>query len=201
MLMRYRFESPTLSFDGKCLSIERGGKIFKFTNISDFSIEGSKVSFSGDYIPDKYEIIKFKLKTNLSENLGRFIEFTHDRTGIKVDFSFNKQVQFPYIESICYSDVESITFPNISDNVQYRTVWKSMGYIHDEETGIIRKDIWTPKEGDNYWFINDDAMIVSSIFKSQFRLCQDHLKVCNCFKTEQEAETIRKQFLKLLSER
>lgn len=200
MSIEYTFGKPNLSFDGRYLAIKHCNKILKFTNIRNFKIEGSALSFCGDYIPEKNEIISFKLKDNTTL-LGRFIEFTHDRTSVKVDFSFDTIVQFPCVEPICYSDVEVITFTRTSDNVQYENVWKSIGYIHDEETGIIRKDIWTPKEGDTYWFINDDAMIVSAIFKNQFKLCQDHLKVCNCFKTSQEAETIRDQFLKLLSER
>lgn len=199
--MKYTFESPSLNFDGIHLFIKFHDKILKFTNIGDFDIRGTKLSFYDDYIPNKYDIISFKLKDNPNEHLGRFIEFTHDRTGIKVDFSFDTIIQFPYVEPVCYSDVEIVTFTNISEDVQYNNVWESIGYIYDEETNIIRKNIWTPKEGDTYWFINDNTMIVSAIFKNQFRFCQDHLKVCNCFKTEQEAETIRDKFLKLLSER
>lgn len=201
MSIGYIFEKPTLSFDGICLAVKHCGKILKFTNISDFNIEGSRVSFSGDYIPDKYEIISFKFKNNPVENLGRFIEFTHDRTGIKVDFSFDKQVQFPHIEPICYSDVEIVTFTRISDNVQYDNVWKSMDYIHDEETGIIRKDIWTPKEGDTYWFICDTLDIIETTYNPAYDSYREHVNVFNCFKNIQEAETIREQFLKLLLER
>lgn len=201
MSINYIFESPTLSFDGRYLAIKNGGRILKFTNISDFNIEGRTVSFSGDYIPEKYEIISFKLKDDSNEHLGRFIEFTHDRTGIKVDFSFDKKVQFLYREPICYSDVEIVTFTRISDNVTYRNVLKSMGYIHDEETGIIRKDFWTPKEGDTYWFICDNLNIVKATYNPIHKSCREHINVFNCFKTEQEAKTIRNKFLQLLSER
>ena len=201
MSIKYVFESPTLSFDGKCLSIEHCGEILKFTNISDFSIEGSRVSFSGDYIPDKYDIILFKLKDNPSENLGRFIEFTHDRTGLKVDFSFDKQVQLLHIEPICYSDVEIVTFINIGERVQYRNVWKSIDYIYDKETGIIRKDLWIPKHNDEYYYIDSDATIEQWLYDKHCKLCQTHINIFNCFKTLPEAETIREQFLKLLSER
>ena len=201
MLIKYTFGEPNLTFDSKYLVIRYGGETLKFTNISDFKIEGSKLSFYGDYIPKKYDIIRFKLKDNSNENLGRFIEFTHDRTGIKVDFSFDKQVQFPHIEPLCYSDVEIITYPIISDTVQYHRVWGSIGYIHDKETGIIRKDLWTPKEGDNYYFISDDLNIIQATYKSVHPSCCSHIEVFNCFKTEQEAETIRDKFLQLLSER
>lgn len=200
-MLIYTFNRPTLSFDGEHLVIKNCGKILKFTNISDFSIEGSRVSFSGDYIPETYEIISFKLEDDPNEHLGRFIEFTHDRTGIKVDFSFDREVQFPCVKPICYSDVKIVTFTTISDNVQYDNVWRSVGYIHDEETGFIRKDLWTPKNGDTYYFIDNDMIVLSSIYNNQVKFCQDHLKVCNCFKTLQEAETIRDKFLKLLSER
>lgn len=201
MPIRYTFESPTLSFDGKYLSIKLIDKILNFTNIDDFDIEGSRVSFLGDYIPKMYDVIKFKLKNNPNEHLGRFIEFTHDRTGIKVEFSFDKLVQFPHIKPIYYSDVEIVTFTNISDNVIYRNVWKSMDYIYDEKTGIIRKDFWTPKEGDDYWFITDTLDIIKTTYTSIHHSCCDHINIFNCFKTSQEAETIRDQFLKLLSER
>ena len=200
-MLMYTFERPTLSFDGKCLAIKNCGKILKFTNISDFNIEGSRVSFSGDYIPEKYDIISFKLEDDPNEHIGRFIEFTHDRTGIKVDFSFNKEVQFPHKESICYSDVKIVTFTTISDNVQYDNVWKSIGYIHDEKTGIIRKDFWTPKEGDTYWFICDTLNIVKATYDPIHKSCREHVNIFNCFKTEAEAETIRDKFLQLLSER
>lgn len=201
MLMPYTFKSPTLSFDGKCLSIEHLSKILKFTNISDFSIKGDKVSFYGDYIPEKYDTICFKLKDNPIEYLGRFIEFTHDRTGIKIDFSFDKQVQLLHKEPICYSDVEIVTFTRISNNVTYRNVLKSMGYIHDKETGIIRKDFWTPKEGDTYWFICDTLKVVKTTYDPIHKSCREHLNIFNCFKSSLEAETIRNQFLQLLSER
>lgn len=201
MLINYIFENPTLSFNCRDLSIKNCGKILKFTNISDFSIEGSKVSFSGDYIPEKYDIISFKLKDNPHEHLGRFIEFTHDRTGIKVDFSFDKQIPFLHKELICYSNVEIVTFTRISDNVQYDNVLKSKGYIRDEETDIIRKDLWIPKEGDIYYFINMDMTVSSTIFNDQVTLHRDHIKIFNCFKTKQEAETIKEQFLRLLLER
>lgn len=199
--MNYTFDKPNLSFDGRCLAIKNYGRILKFTNIDDFSIEGSRVSFSGDYIPEKYEIICFKLKDNPIEHLGRFIEFTHDRTGIKVDFSFDKIVQSPCIEPICYSDVEIVTFTNITDNVQFDNIWASMGYIHNEEIGIIRKDLWIPKSGDIYYFIDNDMIILSAIFSDNITLHRDHIKIFNCFKTKEEAETIRDKFLKLLSER
>ena len=195
MLIEYTFERPELSFDGHCLSLEHCGKRLTFVNISNFSIEGSRVSFSGDYIPEKYDIISFKLKDNPSENLGRFIEFTHDRTGIKVDFSFDKQVQFPHTEPICYSDVEIVTYTRIIENVQYRNVWKSMDYIYDEKTGIIRKDLWTPEEGDTYYFISDDLNIIQATYNPIHPSCCDHIQVFNCFKTLQEAETIRDRFL------
>lgn len=201
MLIRYIFDRPTLSFDGICLAIKHCGKILKFTNISDFSITGSKVSFSGDYIPDKYEIIKFKLKDNTNENLGRFIEFTHDRTGIRVDFSFDKRAQFPHTESICYSDVEIVRFTNISEDIQYNNFWKSYGYIHDEETGIIRKDLWTPKHGELYNYIESNATIAKWLYDEHNDLCKNHINIFNCFKTKEEAEIIRDQFLQLLSER
>lgn len=200
MLIHYIFDRPTLSFDGHYLTIKNCGKLLKFTNISDFHIEGSKVSFSGDYIPEKYEIISFKLRDN-TKHLGRFIEFTHDRTGIKVDFSFDKIVQSPCIEPICYSDVEIVTFTNIIDNVQYNNILKSIGYIYDEKTGIIRKDLWTPEKNDIYYFINDELIISPAIFNDKFTICQNHIKIFNCFKTKEEAETIRDKFLKLLSER
>ena len=200
-MLIYTFDRPNLSFDGEYLAIKHCGKILKFTNISDFNIEGSRVSFSGDYVPKRYDIISFKLKDNPNEKLGRFIEFTHDRTGIKVDFSFDKLVQFPHIEPICYSDVEIVTFTRISDNVIYRNVWKSMDYIYDEETGIIRKDLWTPKEGDTYWFICDRLNIIECTYNPTYESCRDHIYIFNCFKTEYEAETIRDKFLQLLSER
>ena len=201
MLIQYTFESPELSFDGWRLSLEYGDKKLTFANISDFSIEGSRVSFSGDYMPEKYDIIRFKLKDNPNEHLGRFIEFTHDRTGIKVDFSFDKQIQFPHIEPICYSDVEIVTFTRIIDEVAYRNVWKSIGYVYDEKTGIIKKDLWTPEEGDTYWFICDSLDIINATYSSTYDSCCEHLNVFNCFKTEQEARTIRNKFLQLLSER
>lgn len=201
MLIQYTFDRPTLSFDGKCLAIKNCGKILKFTNISDFSIEGSRVSFCGDYIPETYEIISFKLEDDPNEYLGRFIEFTHDRTGIKVDFSFDKQVQFPHRKSICYSNVKIVTFTSISDNIQYDNVWRSVGYIHDEETGIIRKDLWTPKNGDLYHFIETDGTIAKWLYDENHDVCKKHVNIFNCFKTEQEAETIRDKFLQLLSER
>ena len=201
MSIEYTFERPELSFDGHCLSLEHCGKRLTFANISDFSIEGSKVSFSGDYIPEKYDIISFKLKDNPNEKLGRFIEFTHDRTGIKIDFSFDKQTQFPHTEPICYSDVEIVTFTRISDNVIYHNVWKSMDYIYDEETGIIRKDLWTPEEGDTYWFICDTLDLMAATYNSKYNSCRDHINIFNCFKTTQEAEIIRDKFLQLLSER
>ena len=199
--MNYTFDKPNLSFDGRCLTIKHYSKILKFTNISDFKIEGNRVSFYGDYIPEKYEIISFKLTDNSNEYLGRFIEFTHDRTGIKVDFSFDKQLQFLHKEPGCYSDIEIVTFTRMSDNVQYNNVLKSIGYIYDEKTGIIRKDLWTPEKNDIYYFINDELIISPAIFNDKFTICQNHLKVCNCFKTEEEAKTIRDKFLKLLSER
>ena len=199
--MHYTFANPSLNLDGIHLLIKFHDSILKFTNISDFKIEGSILSFYGDYIPEKYEIICFKLRDNTNKHLGRFIEFTHDRTGIKVDFSFDTIVQFPCIEPICYSDVEIVTFTNISEDVQYNNVWKSIGYIHDEETGIIRKDLWTPKSGDIYYFIDNDMIILSAIFSDNITLHRDHIKIFNCFKTKEEAETIRDKFLKLLSER
>lgn len=201
MSMRYTFESPTLSFDGNILSIKFIDKILNFSNIDDFDIEGSKVSFLGDYIPKMYDIISFKLEDNPNEHLGRFIEFTHDRTGIKVDFSFDKEVQFPHKESICYSDVKIVTFTTITDNVQYDNVWRSIGYIHDEKTGIIRKKLWTPKHNDQYYYIDTDATIESWLYDEHDMVCKEHIKIFNCFKTEQEAETIRDKFLQLLSER
>lgn len=201
MLMRYTFESPTLSFDGHCLSIKHIDKILNFTNIDDFDIEGSRVSFLGDYIPKMYDVIKFKLKNNPNEHLGRFIKFTHDRTGIEVEFSFDRLVQFPRIKSICYSDVEIVTFINISDNVIYRNVWKSMDYIYDEKTGIIRKDLWIPKHNDQYYYIDTDGTIEKWLYDEHNITCKEQINIFNCFKTEQEAEIIRDQFLKLLSER
>lgn len=201
MLICYTFERPELSFDGHCLSLEHCGKRLTFTNISDFSIEGSRVSFSGDYIPEKYDIVAFKLKDNPNQYFGRFIEFTHDRTGIKVDFSFDQKVQFLHNEPICYSDVQILTYTRISDNVQYNKVLKSMDYIHDEKTGIIRKDFWTPKEGDTYWFICDTLKVVKTTYDPIHKSCREHLNIFNCFKSSLEAETIRNQFLQLLSER
>lgn len=200
MLIHYIFDRPTLSFDGRCLSLEHCGKKLTFTNISDFHIEGIKVSFSGDYIPEKHEIISFKLKDN-TKLLGRFIEFTHDRTDIKVDFSFDKIVQFPCVKPVCYSDVEIVTFTNIGEDVQYNRVWKSIGYIHDEKTGIIRKDLWTPKHNDQYYFIDSDATITPLLYDEHNMMCKEQINIFNCFKTEQEAETIRDKFLQLLSER
>ena len=141
MSIVYIFERPYLSFDGHRLFITDCDRRLQFTNISNFSIEDSKVSFKGDYIPEKYDIISFKLKDNPNEHLGRFIEFTHDRADIKVDFSFDKQVQFPHKKPICYSDVEIVTYTRFNDDTQYRNVWESMGYIRDENTGIIRKDL------------------------------------------------------------
>lgn len=76
-----------------------------------------------------------------------------------------------------------------------------MGYIHDEKTGIIRKDLWTPKHDEKYYFINSDMIVTHIICDNTSFICQDHIKVFNCFKTEQEAETIRDKFLQLLSER
>lgn len=201
MSIKYIFDRPTLSFDGEYLAIKNCGKILKFTNISDFNIEGSRVSFSGDYIPEKYEIISFRVQAYPNEHLGRFIEFTHDRTGIKIDFSLDKEVQFLHKEPICYSDVEIVTFTRISDNVQYNKVLQSMGYIHDEETGIIRKDLWTPKEGDSYYFICDRSYILETKFDPMYDSCREHVNIFNCFKTPQEAEIIRDKFLQLLSER
>ena len=201
MLRSYTFERPYLTFNGNHLCIKDCNRILQFTNISDFNIEGSRVFFLGDYIPEKYEIISFKLKDSPDEHLGRFIEFTHDGTGIKVDFSFDRQTQFPHKEPICYSDVEIVTFTNISDNIQYDNVWKSMDYIHYEKLGIIKKDFCIPEPGDTFYFIDSDMTILSSIFNDQATFCQDHIRVYNCFKTEQEAKTIRDQFLQLLSER
>lgn len=198
--MHYTFANPSLNLDGIHLLIKFHDSILKFTNISDFKIEGSILSFSGDYIPETYEIISFKLRDN-TKHLGRFIEFTHDRTGIKVDFSFDTIVQFPCVEPVCYSNVEIVTFTNISEDVQYNNVWKSIGYIHDEETGFIRKELWTPKSGDIYYFIDNDMIILSAIFSDSITLHRDHIKIFNCFKTKEEAEIIRDKFLKLLSER
>ena len=201
MLIRYKFASPTLNFDGRYLSIEYCSKILKFANISDFNIQGSKVSFSGDYMPEKYEIIKFKLKDNPIEHLGRFIKFTHDRTGIKVDFSFDNNVQSPHIKPICYSDVEMVTFTKINDNIIYRNILKSLGYIHDEKTGIIKKDVWIPKDGDIYYFIDSHATIARWLYDEDNEVSQDHVHISNCFKTEAEAEIIKNKFLQLLLER
>lgn len=62
----------------------------------------------------------------------------------------------------------------------------------------LPKEKWKPKEGDRYYYFDDELKVRSTICQSPFD--ETHLFVDNCFKTEVEADAVIEKIKKILAE-
>lgn len=64
---------------------------------------------------------------------------------------------------------------------------------------LVSENDW-PKEGDKFWYFDNDGEIIAKIYKSNIYWYDDLITFGNCFKTEKEATEARDKVKQLLNE-
>jgi len=65
--------------------------------------------------------------------------------------------------------------------------FNKLGYEYDFETNTAKKIKWKPKEGEEYYFVEDEGLIISAVW-DESHTDISRLKINNCFKTEKDAK-------------
>lgn len=199
--MLYQFEKGTIDlYDGFTLVlILPNTSVLGFNHVTDLNINKKGISFRGNYIPSKSEIvgIKYKNKNNDDCEVNAIYLLEDDKT---IEVYCNPNIpNFDNLDiSQKYISKKDCEFLPLSEAYHQiiMTELKEKGYVYDRNNIKIYKDIWKPKDGDIYSYITSFGEIGNRFYTNGD--IQDELRISigNCFQTKEQAEEAREAFVK-----
>ena len=199
--MLYQFEKGTIDlYDGFTLVlILPNTSILGFNNVTDLNINKKGISFRGNYIPSKSEIVglKYKNKNNDDCEINVIYLMEDDKT---IELYCNPNIpNFDNLDiSKKYISKKDCEFLPLSE-AYYQIIMtelKEKGYVYDRNNIEIYKDIWKPKLSETYWYITSFGVVTDTFYVGDDIHDELHINIGNCFQTKEQAEEAREAFVK-----
>lgn len=199
--MLYQFQNGRIDYyDGLDLTlIQPNTSVLRFVHIENLRIDKNGISFHGNYIPSRNEIVGLKYKNENNDEFEINVIYLGENDK-SIEVYCNPNIpNFDNLDiSIKYISKKDCEFLPLSE-AYYQTIMtelKEKGYVYDRNNIEIYKDIWKPKLDEIYWYITSFG-IVTDTFRSKGDACDDrHIELGNCFQTKEQAEESKEAFVK-----
>lgn len=199
--MLYQLQASRIDYyDGLNLTlIQPDTSVLRFEHIKNLNINKNDISFRGNYVPSKGEIVGLKYKNKNNDDCEiNVIYLLEDYKTIEVycnpnipEFD-NLNISTKYI-----SKKDSEFLPLSEDYYQsIITELKEKGYIYNRNDIEIYKDIWKPQLNEVYWYITSFGVVTDTFYSGDDIHDEMHIGIGNCFQTKEQAEEARKAFVK-----
>lgn len=199
--MLYQFEKGTIDlYDGFTLVLVLPNtSVLGFNHVTDLNINKKGISFRGNYIPSKCEIVglKYKNKDNDDCEINVIYLMEDDKT---IEVYCNPNI--PNFDNLTistkYISKKDCEFLPISESylATIMTELKEKGYVYDRNNIEIYKDIWKPKNGDLCWYVSSFGTVTNTIYAERDIADEALISLGNCFQTKEQAEEANKAFVK-----
>ena len=199
--MLYNFEKGTIDlYDGFTLVlILPNTSVLGFNHVSDLNINKKGISFRGNYVPSKCEIVGLKYKNKDNDECEiNVIYLGEDDKRIEVYYNPNIP-NFDNLDiSLKYISKKDCEFLPISESyfAAIMTELKEKGYIYDRNNIEIYKDVWKPTLLNDYYYVTTSGSINKTVYVEDDISDRMRLEIGNCFKTEEEAKEASEAFIK-----
>lgn len=199
--MLYQFENGRINYyDGLNLTlIQPDTSVLRFEHIENLSINTSGISFDGNYIPSKSEIVGLKYKNKDNDEFEiNVIYLGKDDKRIEVYCNSNIPEFDNLNTSTKYISKKDCEFLPISESylAAIMTELKEKGYVYDRNNIEIYKDIWKPALLDDYYYVTATGSINKTVYVEDDISDRMRLEIGNSFKTEEEAQEASEAFVK-----
>ena len=199
--MLYQFEKGTIDlYDGYTLVLVLPNtSVLGFNHVTDLNINKKGISFRGNYIPSKSEIVglKYKNKDNDEFEINVIYLMEDDKT-IEVYHNPNIPDFDNLTISTKYISKQDCEFLPLSE-AYYKIIMtelKEKGYIYDRNNIEIYKDIWKPEIDQPYWYVTSFGAVVQTFYTGDDIHDAMHISIGNCFQTKSKADEAKEAFVK-----
>ena len=199
--MLYQFEKGTIDLYDGCnlVLVLPNTSVLGFNHVSDLNINKKGISFRGNYIPSKSEIVGFKYKNKDNDECEiNVIYLGEDDKRIEVYCNPN----IPCFDNLNIStkhiskkDCEFLPLSEAYYQI-IMTELKEKGYVYDRNSIEIYKDVWIPTLLDDYYYVTATGSINKTVYVEDDISDRMRLEIGNCFKTEEEAQEVSEAFVK-----
>jgi len=199
--MLYQFEKGTIDlYDGFTLALVLPNtSVLGFNHVTDLNINKKGISFRGNYIPSKSEIVglKYKNKDNDEFEINVIYLGENDKS---IEVYCNPNIpEFDNLNtSTKYISKKDCEFLPLSE-AYYKIIMtelKEKGYVYDRNNIEIYKDIWKPAILDNYYYITSSGSINQTVYVEDDISDRMRFEIGNCFQTEEAAQEANEAFVK-----